>query len=77
MKHWFPLFMLLGIVACNGEIYLRDGVTDGDTFYLANRTLADSDPALQSWASYSLTAAPASSRSAAATRRGPVRSTAS
>lgn len=45
----------LGAAACNGEIYLRDGVTDGDTFYLAERALADSDPVLQSWVSYSLT----------------------
>jgi len=41
-------------VGCNGEIYLRDGVTDGDTFYLADRALADDDPVLQSWVSYSL-----------------------
>jgi hypothetical protein len=44
---------LLG--ACNGEIYVRDGVTDGDTFYLAERALSDDDPVLQSWVSYSLT----------------------
>ena len=47
------LALLLG--ACNGEIYLRDGVTDGDTFYLAERALHDPDPVLQSWVSYSLT----------------------
>jgi hypothetical protein len=46
------LALLLG--ACNGEIYLRDGVTDGDTFYLAERALHDSDPVLQSWVRYSL-----------------------
>ncbi|HEX2140141.1 MAG TPA: hypothetical protein VHG33_10555 [Woeseiaceae bacterium] len=46
------LALLLG--ACNGEIYLRDGVTDGDTFYLAERALHDSDPVLQSWVGYSL-----------------------
>jgi hypothetical protein len=43
------------VSACSGEIYLRDGVTDGDTFYLAERALTDSDPVLQSWVSYSLT----------------------
>ena len=43
------------LVACNGEIYVRDGVTDGDTFYLAERALSDDDPVLQSWVSYSLT----------------------
>ena len=41
--------------ACNGEIYVRDGVTDGDTFYLAEQALTDGDPGLQSWVSYSLT----------------------
>ena len=42
------------VSACNGEIYVRDGVTDGDTFYLAERALTDTDPVLQSWVSYSL-----------------------
>ncbi len=41
--------------ACSGEIYLRDGVTDGDTFYLSDLALQDDDPVLQSWVSYSLT----------------------
>ena len=34
---------------------MRDGVTDGDTFYLSLEALADADPVLQSWVSYSLT----------------------
>lgn len=48
--------VLLGtaVAGCNGEIYVRDGVTDGDTFYLAPRALDDADPALQSWVRYSL-----------------------
>ena len=46
--------IMLAIAGCSGEVYLRDGVTDGDTFYLAGRALRDSDPALQSWVSYSL-----------------------
>ena len=46
---------MLVFSACSGEIYLRDGVTDGDTFYLAERALSDDDPVLQSWVSYSLT----------------------
>ena len=50
--------------ACNGEIYVRDGVTDGDTFYLAERALHDTDPVLQSWVAYSL------SRSACQLRTG-------
>jgi hypothetical protein len=48
------LSIMLTIAGCNGEIYLRDGVTDGDTFYLAERAMSDADPALQSWVSYSL-----------------------
>ena len=49
------LSLVLALTACSGEIYLRDGVTDGDTFYLARRATADPDPVLQSWVSYSLT----------------------
>ena len=43
------------LTACNSEIYVRDGVTDGDTFYLAERALTDDGPVLQSWVRYSLT----------------------
>ncbi|MBT8085748.1 MAG: hypothetical protein HKN35_15580 [Woeseia sp.] len=53
------LFRLIALcvlgAGCSGEIYLRDGVTDGDTFYLPARALTDDDPVLQSWVSYSLT----------------------
>jgi hypothetical protein len=45
---------MLALAACNGEIYVRDGVTDGDTFFLAERALSDGDPAYQSWVRYSL-----------------------
>lgn len=45
-------FLLLA--ACNSEIYTRDGVTDGDSFYLAPHALEDDDPVLQSWVAYSL-----------------------
>lgn len=48
-----PIILL--IAACNGQVYLRDGVTDGDTFYLAEYAWTQSDPVLQSWVSYSLT----------------------
>ena len=48
------LSIMLAIAACSGEVYLRNGVTDGDTFYLAERALSDTDPVLQSWVSYSL-----------------------
>ena len=46
---------LLGTGGCSGEVYVKDGVTDGDTFYLAQQALVDDDPVLQSWVSYSLT----------------------
>ena len=45
----------LRLAGCNPDIYLRDGVTDGDTFYLAPRALIDDGPVLQSWVAYSLT----------------------
>jgi hypothetical protein len=51
------LFFLLApwlLTACNGDIYLRDGVTNGDTFYLSTRAVMDDDPELQSWVRYSL-----------------------
>jgi hypothetical protein len=48
------ILTLLPLVASGGEIFTRDGVTDGDTFYLAPRAWADDDPTLQSWVAYSL-----------------------
>ena len=48
----FLPFLLLA--ACNSEIYTRDGVTDGDSFYLAPHAFQDDDPVLQSWVAYSL-----------------------
>lgn len=48
------LFLMLFQAACNTDIYTRDGVTDGDTFYVAPVAMASSDPALQSWVTYSL-----------------------
>ncbi|MDH3619464.1 MAG: hypothetical protein OER91_01135 [Gammaproteobacteria bacterium] len=48
------IFVLLVLSACNTSIYTRDGVTDGDTFYLAPHASSDDDPALQSWVAYSL-----------------------
>lgn len=49
-----PFLPLLLTAACNSEIYTRDGVTDGDSFYLAPHAFQDDDPALQSWVAYSL-----------------------
>lgn len=48
------LLSFLLLAACNSEIYTRDGVTDGDSFYLAPRAFQDDDPVLQSWVAYSL-----------------------
>jgi hypothetical protein len=46
--------VLLLLTACNSDLYVRDGVTDGDTFYLSQQAMFDPDPALQSWTAYSL-----------------------
>ena len=52
---WYLRLIALFLIAgCNNQIYLRDGVTDGDTFYLAPVALVDTDPALQCWVAYSL-----------------------
>ena len=48
------LLLLIPVVATSGEIYIRDGVTDGDTFYLAPSAFANDDAAFQSWVAYSL-----------------------
>ena len=48
------LLSSLLLAACNSEIYTRDDVTDGDSFYLAPRAFQDDDPVLQSWVAYSL-----------------------
>ena len=48
------LLVCLPAVALAGQVFTRDGVTDGDTFYLAPRAHLDNDPVLQSWVAYSL-----------------------
>ncbi len=48
------LLPFLLLAACNSDIYTRDGVTDGDSFYLAPHAFHDDDPVLQSWVAYSL-----------------------
>lgn len=54
VMRFLVILTLLPLVASGGEIFTRDGVTDGDTFYLAPRAWADDDPTLQSWVAYSL-----------------------
>lgn len=46
--------LLVAVAGCDTSIYVRDGVTDGDTFYLSEQALVDDDPVLQSWVTYSL-----------------------
>ncbi len=48
------ILLLLALAGCNTSIYTRDGVTDGDTFFLAPHAYIDDDPVLQSWVAYSL-----------------------
>ncbi len=53
MRIWL-LLLCLPAIALAGQIFTRDGVTDGDTFYLAPHAHVDDDPVLQSWVAYSL-----------------------
>ncbi len=49
--------MFLGLAtlgACNGEIYVRNGVTDGDVFSIQPVAAMSDDPVTQSWIRYSL-----------------------
>ena len=50
------IFLLAAVAAtaCNRSIYVVDGVTDGDTFYLAEYVHYEDDPVLQSWVAFSL-----------------------
>lgn len=46
--------LLFSPLAAADGIYTRDGVTDGDAFYLAPGAFLNDDPAYQSWVTYSL-----------------------
>jgi len=50
----FVVLLLLPVFASAGEVYTRDGVTDGDTFYLVPSAVTNDDPVFQSWVTYSL-----------------------
>lgn len=57
IRHLLALPGLLGVMAvagCNGSIYVRDGVTDGDRFSLPPHAYMSEDPVLQSWVAYGL-----------------------
>ena len=47
--------LLFAASSCGGNIYVRDGSGDGDTFVLSNSALESTDPVTLSWVSYSLT----------------------
>ncbi len=42
------------LFGCDGNIYVRDGVTNGDTFYVPPVALTNPSPITQSWIAYSL-----------------------
>lgn len=48
------ILSLVALAACDGRIYVRDGLTDGDTFYLPQYVYFDENPVIQSWVAYSL-----------------------
>jgi hypothetical protein len=54
MSRLYCLAAALVLAGCNTSVYVRDGVTDGDTFFLAPQALAENDAVLQSWVTYSL-----------------------
>jgi len=54
MSRTLAILLCFTAAACGRGVYLEDGVTDGDTFYLAEQALVDDDPVLQSWVTYSL-----------------------
>jgi hypothetical protein len=54
MSRLLHLAAALALAGCSGGIYVRDGVTDGDTFFLAPQAFVEDDAVLQSWVTYSL-----------------------
>jgi len=52
MRRLLSTAIACALSGCGGEVYVRDGVTDGDTFYFAPRAFAATDPATRSWVSY-------------------------
>ena len=48
------MLLLAAMAGCNGDIYLRDGVTNGDQFSVTPSAIMDPDPVTQSWIRYSL-----------------------
>lgn len=48
------ILLFLPLSASAGDVFTRDGVTDGDAFYLAPHATVNDDPVLQSWVRFSL-----------------------
>ena len=53
MKRVVLLLLTFLTAACQSDIYVRDGVTDGNKFYISSSALLDDDPVVQSWVAYS------------------------
>lgn len=54
MERLLATGIALLLAACQSGIYVRDGVTDGDTFFLAPVAHSSDDPVIASWVRYSL-----------------------
>jgi hypothetical protein len=52
--YWILLMLFGGLAGCDGGIYVRDGVTDGDSFYVPPAALTSPSSSTQSWIAYSL-----------------------
>ncbi|MEO1580640.1 MAG: hypothetical protein AAFR91_02280 [Pseudomonadota bacterium] len=48
------LVLVTLVAACDGRVYVRDGVTDGNRFSLPTTLTENPDPVTQAWAAYSL-----------------------
>lgn len=46
--------ILAFMAGCDGRIYVRDGVTDGNRFSLPTTLAQETDPVVHAWAAYSL-----------------------
>lgn len=55
MYRYYLLLVSLLVVACHSEIYVRDGVTDGNKYSISPQAILDDDPVVQSWVAYNLT----------------------
>ena len=54
MNRFYFLLICVFVGACHSEIYVRDGVTDGNKYSISHQTILNDDPVLQSWLTYNL-----------------------